>query len=258
MLVSQSIGFAVEVYTGSDSYFISFVENIMRSISRLAFALCVLAFSTLPMNVSAQASPAKDSVPLIAGVPGPLTWQHPASYWKIDDDQTLTIVADKKTNWYVSPAGDGKWDSSNRLLFKPASDFVLSAKVTVGYHSTWDAGGLVLYANDSVWAKFGIEVTSEKKPTIVSVVTRTVSDDNNSIVVNGSSAYLKIAKAGSGIFFYESEDGQNWSIIRAFSLGDNLDLRVGFSAQSPIGDGCRVEFSQIQYQPRRIDLWAGK
>ena len=230
----------------------------MRILSRVVLIWSVLSLITLPTTSHAQASPAKDSVPVISGVPGPLTWQHPASIWKIDDDQTLTIVADKKTNWYVSPAGDGKWDSSNRMLFKPADDFVLSAKVTVGYHSTWDAGGLVLYANNSVWAKFGIEVTTEKKPTIVSVVTRAVSDDNNSIVVNGSSAYLKIAKAGSGIFFYESEDGHHWSIIRAFTFGENLDLRVGFSAQSPIGDGCRVEFSDIQYRPVRIDLWAGK
>lgn len=230
----------------------------MCTLSRLVFILSVVTFINLPNTTQAQASPSKDSVPVIAGIPGPLFWQHPASNWKFDGNQTLTIVADKKTNWYVSPAGDGKWDSSNRLLFRPADDFVLSAKVTVGYHSTWDAGGLVLYSNDSVWAKFGIEVTSEKKPTIVSVVTRAVSDDNNSIVISGSSAYLKIAKAGSGIFFYESEDGQNWSVIRAFSLGEHLDLRAGFSAQSPIGDGCRVEFSDIQYYPKRIDLWAGK
>lgn len=154
----------------------------------------------------------------------------------------------------------GRWSLGRfaRLLFKPADDFVLSAKLTVGYHSTWDAGDLVIYVNDSVWAKFGIKVTSEKKPTIVSVVTRTVSDDNNSIVVNGASAYLKIAKAGSGIFFYESQDGQNWTIIRGFTLGTNSDLRVGFSAQSPVGEGCQAEFSNIQYQPRRVNLWTGE
>lgn len=229
----------------------------MRSFSRLVLVLSLPSCIALSIIVHAQAAPAQNSVPAIAGIPGPLTWQHPASTWKIDNDQNLTIVADKKTNWYVSPAGDGKWDTSNRLLFKPADDFVLSAKVTVGYHSTWDAGGLVLYSNDSVWAKFGIEVTSNKIPTIVSVVTRAVSDDNNSIAINGASAYLKVAKSGSGIFFYESEDGQNWTIIRAFTLGENLDLKVGFSAQSPVGDGCRVEFSHIQYQPRRVNLWAG-
>jgi regulation of enolase protein 1 (concanavalin A-like superfamily) len=228
----------------------------MRALSRLV--LSMLTLLTLPVVIHAQVSPDAASVPVIPVIPGPLTWQHPASIWKFDDSRMLTIVADKKTNWYISPAGDGKWDSSNRLLFKPADDFVLSAKVTVRHQATWDAGGLVLYANDSLWAKFGIEVTSEKKPRIVSVVTRAVSDDSNSIVINGSSAYLKIAKAGSGMFFYESEDGHHWSIIRAFSLGENLDLRAGFSAQSPLGDGCRVEFSDIQYQPRRIDLWKGK
>jgi hypothetical protein len=236
----------------------NFEEHIMRTFSRIALVLSVLIGITFSITAHAQASPAKDSVPVIAGVPGPLTWQHPPSSWKIDGDQNLIIVAGKKTNWYVSPAGDGTWDSSNRLLFKPADDFVLSAKVTVGIHSTWDAGGLVLYNSESVWAKFGIEETSYKIPTIVSVVTRAVSDDNNSIAIDGGSAYLKIAKAGSGIFFYESGDGHNWKIIRAFTLGAVPDLRVGFSSQSPIGKGCTTVFSHIEYEPKRVDLWRGE
>jgi regulation of enolase protein 1 (concanavalin A-like superfamily) len=230
----------------------------MRCSSVLAVILAVLAFITLPAGAQTPALPAKDTVPVIAGVPGPLTWQHPPTQWKIDNNRDLTIAADKATNWYVSPAGDGKWDSSPRLLFKPADDFVLSAKVTVDIHSKWDAGDLVLYANDSVWAKFGIEATSNNQPTIVSVVTRAISDDNNSIAINGYSAYLKIAKAGMGIFFYESEDGQNWKIIRAFTLGATPDLSVGFSSQSPVGDGCTTVFSQIQYLPRKVDLWSDK
>ena len=230
----------------------------MRTFPRIALALSVLLGITFSSTALAQAAPAKDSVPAIAGVPGPLTWQHPPPSWKIDGDQNLTIVAGKETNWYVSAAGDGVWDSSNRLLFKPAGDFVLSAKVTVGVHSTWDAGGLVLYEDDSVWAKFGIEETSYKIPTIVSVVTRTISDDNNSIAVDGASAYLKIAKAGSGIAFYESEDGHNWRIIRVFTLGSVPNLRVGFSSQSPVGESCTTVFSHIEYEPKRVNLWAGE
>jgi regulation of enolase protein 1 (concanavalin A-like superfamily) len=230
----------------------------VRRYLHLAVALATLALLVPAANAQTPPPSVPDSVPALDGIPGPLVWQHPPKSWKIDNGKTLTITAGKATNWYISAVGDDKSDSSNRLLFKPAADFVLSAKVTVGNRSTWDAGGLVLYVNDTLWAKFGIEVTTNKIPTIVSVVTRGISDDNNSIAIDSGSAYLKVAKAGTGILFYESPDGKNWSIIRAFTLGDVPDLRVGFSSQSPVGEGCTSVFSEIQYQPKKIDLWAGK
>jgi hypothetical protein len=101
-------------------------------------------------------------------------------------------------------------------------------------------------------------MTIEKHPAIVSVVTNGLSDDNNSIAISGDTVYLKVAKAGQAIFFYASQDGQHWSIIRAFSLGENPDLRIGFSSQSPVGNGCTSIFSDIKYLPKKVDLWAGQ
>jgi len=83
------------------------------------------------------------------------------------------------------------------------------------------------------------------------VVTRGLSDDNISIPIKGSSVYLKVSKSGHAIFFFASEDGQNWSIVRIFSLGDNLDLRVGFSSQAPVGEGCTTKFTEIKYVPKK-------
>lgn len=135
---------------------------------------------------------------------------------------------------------------------------MLSARVTVDFRSQWDAGVLVLYVNNATWAKLCFEMTVEKQPSIVSVVTKTTSDDNNSIAIHGSTVYLKIAKAGQAIFFYASEDGQNWKIIRAFSFGPGAEVRAGFSSQSPVGDRCTTTFDQISYQAKRVDLWTGK
>jgi regulation of enolase protein 1 (concanavalin A-like superfamily) len=194
----------------------------------------------------------------LAGIPGPWIWQNLPASWKVDSGNTLTIAPGKRTDWFVSPMGDDRSDNTPRLLFKPADDFVLSAKLNVDFHSQWDSGALVLYVNNSLWAKLCFEMTVEKHPAIVSVVTRDASDDNNSIPISGSTVYLKVAKAGPAIFFYASQNGRNWSIIRAFSLGANPDLRIGFSSQSPVGDGCTTVFSQINYVPRRVDLWSGK
>jgi hypothetical protein len=230
----------------------------LRSLSRFALILSVLALSVLTLTAQTQVSAQKDSALSLDGVPGPLTWQHAPAQWKIDSGKTLSITGGKQTDWFANPFDGAQTDNSSRLLFKPSVDFVLSAKVTVDFHSQWDAGVLVLYVNDALWAKLCFEMTIEKHPAIVSVVTRGISDDNNSIAIHGNSVYLKVAKAGQAIFFYASEDGVNWSIIRAFTLGKNPDLRIGFSSQSPAGDGCTTVFSDIQYLPKKVDLWAGK
>jgi regulation of enolase protein 1 (concanavalin A-like superfamily) len=213
-----------------------------------------VAFACLTISAAA----ATNQAPALTMIPGALAWQNTALDWQIDHGQVLSITAPGNTDWFVSPMDGARRDNSPRLLFQPSDDFVLSAKLTVDFRSTWDAGVLVLYANDTAWAKLCFEMTVEKHPAIVSVVTRDRSDDNNSIAIQGSSVYLKIAKAGEAIFFYASEDGQNWKIIRAFSLGKVENLRVGFSSQSSTGKRCTTVFSDIVYQPERVNLWTGK
>ena len=220
-------------------------------------ALVLLLLSTA--TAQAQSTTGEGAtLPVLNAIPGPLIWQHPPVDWKIDGGNTLSITGGKGTDWFVSPMGDGRSDNSSRLLFKPADDFVLSAKVDVGFRSQWDAGVLVLYVNDELWAKLCFEMTVEKHPAIVSVVTKGLSDDNNSIAIEGNSVYLKMAKAGQAIFFYASQDGKKWSIIRAFSLGVKPDLQVGFSSQSPVGAGCTSVFTDIHYQAKKVDLWSGQ
>jgi regulation of enolase protein 1 (concanavalin A-like superfamily) len=186
-----------------------------------------------------------------------MVWQNAPAGWKAEAG-SLSITAGKGTDWFVSPIDGARRENSPRLVFQPGDDFVLSAHVTVDFRAQWDAGVLVLYVNDDTWAKLCFEMTVDKQPAIVSVVTRGLSDDNNSIAITGKQVYLKIAKAGQAIFFYASEDGQDWKIIRTFSFGPGAKVRAGFSSQSPVGEGCTTVFDQITYMAKRVDLWTGK
>ncbi|MBN2426002.1 MAG: DUF1349 domain-containing protein [Calditrichaceae bacterium] len=57
---------------------------------------------------------------------------------------------------------------------------------------------------------------------------------------------------------YYSEDGKDWFGIRGFRLNKTDSLRIGFSAQSPTGDECSVEFLDIDLQEREPnDPWKG-
>jgi regulation of enolase protein 1 (concanavalin A-like superfamily) len=93
---------------------------------------------------------------------------------------------------------------------------------------------------------------------IVSVVTRGVSDDCNSVPVKTDTVWLRIAQTERATAFHYSLDGKWWSFVRYFSLGAHHELRAGFSSQSPTGKGCRVEFSEISYRPGTLsDLRSG-
>lgn len=53
--------------------------------------------------------------------------------------------------------------------------------------------------------------------------------------------------------FHASTDGTTWQLIRVFTMGDRVsEHRIGFEAQSPTGDGCTVNFTDIRFAPRRL------
>jgi regulation of enolase protein 1 (concanavalin A-like superfamily) len=188
----------------------------------------------------------------IQGLPGALEWQNTPRSWRIDKKNVLTISANAKTDWFVDPFDGAVANNAPILLFAPDPDYVLSARVTLKFASKWDAGALMLWGDDHHWAKLSFEFSPERKPTLVTVVTRGLSDDCNSTDLRGDSVYLRIAKSGRTYVFYFSLDAHNWQILRTFSLDTELPIRAGFEAQSPAGSGAVVMFSSITYDAHRI------
>jgi uncharacterized protein len=82
---------------------------------------------------------------------------------------------------------------------------------------------------------------------IVSVVTRGVSDDCNSVEIDREEIYLRVARTPQTLAFHYSHDGRDWRFVRYFTLGKLSSVRFGFSAQSPKGGGCAVVFSEMRY-----------
>jgi regulation of enolase protein 1 (concanavalin A-like superfamily) len=134
----------------------------------------------------------------------------------------------------------------------PADDYVLSAKVKVGFNTKWDAGALMVWADDHHWAKLSFELSPAKQPTMVTVVTRGLSDDCNSIPISDNTVYIQIAKSGKAYVLYSSTDGKSWQVLRVFNLGAGSKARVGFESQSPAGEGTEVVFSEIHYTTKKI------
>jgi len=192
------------------------------------------------------------TVPSIPGIPGTLTWQNSPHSWQLDSKNALTISAEAKTDWFVDPFDDTVAKNAPILLFTPDADYVLSTRVALKFVTKWEAGALMLWGDDHHWAKLSFEFSPGKKPTLVTVVTRGLSDDCNSKELRGDSVYLRIARSGTTYVFDFSTDARNWQILRTFSLDTDLPIRVGFEAQSPAGSGAVVKFSAITYHSHRI------
>jgi regulation of enolase protein 1 (concanavalin A-like superfamily) len=183
----------------------------------------------------------------LAPIPTPFQWEIPPLEWNVEEGTSLTIIAGKSTSLFSDPRGTRSVDNAPRLTFTPQGDFLLSASVAVDFRNTFDAGVLLIYQSGDLWAKLCFELSPQKKPTIVSVVNRDLSDDCNSMPVDNDRIYLRIARLDQAFAFHSSTDGRSWYLIRYFTLGKVQNTRVGFLAQSPYGDSCRVLFSELSF-----------
>jgi regulation of enolase protein 1 (concanavalin A-like superfamily) len=166
-------------------------------------------------------------------------------------DGVLTLISGPKSDLFIDPAGDeGARPDAGRWTGLPGeNDFTFSARVTVGFASTFDAGVLLLHLSERRWAKLCYEFSPQSKPTAVTVVTRGTSDDSTSFETAGGPLWLRITRTGRVWAFHASSNGAYWQLLRYFTLGEASGARVGFLAQSPRGTGCTAIFDSVTYQP---------
>lgn len=195
----------------------------------------------------------------IPGVPFPLS-PSPAAAWTFDE-QTSAVVAtaEPRTDIFIDPGGATTFDAESMLNAAtllgapPAGDFRLSARVTVDFGATYDAGVLLLWIDERHWGKLCFEFSPAREPMVVSVVTRGVSDDANAFVVPGPSVWLRLSRIDQAYAFHASTDGEQWRMIRYFCVTESpASVKVGLEAQSPTGDGCTVTFDDICFIAERL------
>jgi uncharacterized protein len=192
-------------------------------------------------------SQAMDGALILAGTPVPLR-PSGAGSWHVDG-VTVTGTASARTDLFVDPADRTRTLNAPRAHFQPVDgDFQIRARVDVRFTSIYDAGVLLLWADDTTWAKLCYELSPQRVPTIVSVVTRGVSDDANHFETDGGAVWLRIARWRGAYAFHASTDGSYWRLVRYFSLGAATP-EVGLEVQSPTGDGATATFTDVVYRP---------
>ena len=195
---------------------------------------------------------------ILARLPLELRWGPVPERWDLAGE-ILTIAAGARTDLFSDPSGSEATASAPRLLGRTKGDFLLSARVTVDFAARFDAGALVLWAAEDTWAKLCFEYAPLDVPTVVSVVTRGLSDDCNSYPVEGNSTWLRVARRGGAFAFHSSTDGGTWTLVRHFALPQAAEISAGFLAQSPEGEGCAVTFDSFGFGSESLgDLRRGE
>jgi uncharacterized protein len=180
-------------------------------------------------------------------LPMALDWQVAPHDWTVGPDGSLRIVAGPRTDLFVDPAGAVAQLGAPRLVGAVEGDFQLSARVRADLQATFDAGALVLHADDHTWVKLALERSPQGEAMIVSVVTRGLSDDANGRVVTGEGVWLRVSRGGAACALHASDDGRRWELVRHFALDAPHGLTAGFLAQSPTGEGCTATFDDLRF-----------
>jgi uncharacterized protein len=206
-----------------------------------------LFFLLLLLSLSANAQKQDN----IGTIPHKLFWENkPVSYTLVNNE--LTIVAGEKTDMFRDPNVTYNTDNAPKLLFKADEDFVLSASIEHAFTNKWDGGAIIIKSDSLNWVKFCFEKDYTGARRVVSVVTKNISDDCNSVEINADKVFYKIAKAGNVITLYYSTEGSKWFLVRHLQFDAKSGFNVGFLAQSPTGTRCEVKFSNINYEKKKI------
>ncbi|MEU8208603.1 DUF1349 domain-containing protein [Micromonospora sp. NPDC049044] len=194
----------------------------------------------------------------VPGMPSPLV-PSPEGLWRVDETSgAVTVSAQPRTDIFIDPSGG---DDAAPVLnaatlladLPPEGDFQFSARVSVAFAATFDAGVLLLWRDERCWGKLCFEFSPKGEPMIVSVICRGVADDANAFVVADRTVWLRVSRIGRVYAYHASVDGRTWQLIRVFGFdGETSGDRIGFAGQSPTGDGCSVTFEEVSFRPERL------
>lgn len=166
------------------------------------------------------------------------------------DGSTATLDAPARTNSFIDPSGRRPADFNAPFLWVEATgDFVLGARVRVDLRATYDAAGLFAMVDERRWIKHVRENTDLGRPAIVDVVTDGISDDSNGEPWPDSVVRLQMVRRGRLWCTHVAPDDGTWRMVRYFGLDWPETIRVGLTAQSPLGEGCRSRFDALTFGP---------
>ena len=173
---------------------------------------------------------------------------------------SLKIHVEGQTDFFIDPE-NRKATATAPFLFKEISgDFVATTLVQPDFKDQWNAGALLMIIDQSHWIKFAFENSDATGKSIVSVVTRGVSDDANGAILNDvDKIWLKLIRKGNLYALHWSLDGITYNMCRLASMPASETIKIGMEGQSPVGETAYHKFLYFNLESKTVkDLRKGE
>lgn len=164
----------------------------------------------------------------------------------------IKIYAPKNTDYFVDPISGEVKANAPFLYQEVTGDFVFKAKVHHDFIDTYDACVLLALDNEKLWAKACLEYSDFNTHTIVSVMSNQISDDANHLNIEQNEIWLQLSRKGNMFAIHYSYDGETYYMARLTYLPMTETIKVGFEAQSPIGNGGMRYFTNISLELKTL------
>ncbi|MEM8927600.1 MAG: DUF1349 domain-containing protein [Bacteroidota bacterium] len=163
------------------------------------------------------------------------TWMNPPKSFDISNG-ILTVEAPKGSDFFNNPEDGNKTGTAPFLFTEIKGDFVVKARVQPDFSGQWNAVALMVHIDENYWIKFAFENSDATGPSIVTVVTKDLSDDANGVVlVNRGTIWLKLIRKRDNYAMLWSEDDSDYKMARLTSLPKSTSVKIGLEAQCPVG-----------------------
>jgi uncharacterized protein len=162
------------------------------------------------------------------------------------NDGSIEIIAPARTDYFSDISSDYSKSNAPFYFTNIEGDFIFRCTVKPEFSEIYDAGGILAQASDIEWIKLAFEKTDLGHPSVVSVVTRNVSDDCNGESIRENAVRLQVVRKGDNWCLHYSSYKTAWKMVRYFRFELPKNICIGIFSQSPLGEGCSVNFSGIE------------
>lgn len=177
----------------------------------------------------------------------------------ITEGDRIEIIAPAKTDFFCG----GQNECENGFLPETLcnapyyyteieGDFVLKVRVSHDFKYTYDSASVMIMRDLNCWAKCCFELTDFGTHSAVSVVTNGVSDDANGCNIDGNTLWLQVCRVGNNFAFHYSIDGEQFYMMRFFTLPVESVIKVGLVAQSPKGNGGKRVYEKLTIKKETV------
>jgi len=146
-----------------------------------------------------------------------------------------------RVDMFQDTQGNLSNDTAPFLYKETEGDFACTVFGEHGFTEMYDAYGILVWHDKSLFAKLCYEGTDFGTRSVVNVVTNVLSDDSNGVIMEGDGLWLRVSRVGN-VFVHEySENGMDFFLTRRYYLDIPKKIKVGVLVQSPIGKGTTAE-----------------